>query len=194
MSLESLTHAIHIYRYWILIPLSLVEGPIVGFLAAVLAARGELNVYAAFGFFVLKDLIMDGGYYYAGRYAAVGRLTARVIRHARVAGNIERCRLEWERHAWRTMVAGKLCWGVGPAVLSTGGIVGVPIELFLGYALAVAVLQYGVLFSLGYTIGYAFQAVSTVLRTVQIVLAVLVIAVLIYARRRVTDAEERRLG
>jgi membrane protein DedA with SNARE-associated domain len=193
MAGASLTRIILTYRYWILIPLSFVEGPIVAFATAALAARGYFNLYLAFCFFVLKDVIVDGGYYYVGRFVAAGRISARFMANARVIRNIDRVRSQWEGHVWRTMAAGKLCWGLGPAVLASGGAIGMPVGAFLTYAAVVAVLQYAVLFGLGYTVGQAFQAVSALVRTAQIAVAVAIVAALIYTRQRWRVTEERRL-
>jgi membrane protein DedA with SNARE-associated domain len=194
MPVESLTRILLTYRYWIVIPLSLIEGPIVAFATAGLAARGYFNPYVAFWFFVLKDVVVDGAYYYGGRLIAAGRISSRFMTNAHVIRNIDRVRLQWEQHAWRTMAAGKLCWGLGPAVLTSGGIIRVPVSAFLIYASVVAVLQYATLFGLGYTVGQAFQAVSALVRTVQIVMAGAVVVALIYARRSLRISEERRLG
>src|SRR3989338_6591219 len=45
MSLDFTTQIILEYRYWILIPLSLIEGPIVAFVAGTLASVGYFNLY-----------------------------------------------------------------------------------------------------------------------------------------------------
>jgi membrane protein DedA with SNARE-associated domain len=188
------TRIILTYRYWILIPLSFVEGPIVAFATAALAARGYFNLWVAFWLFVLKDVIVDGGYYYVGRFVAEGRISARFMGNAYVIRSIDRVRSHWETHAWRTMIAGKLCWGLGPALLASGGIIGMPLGAFLTYAAGVAILQYGVLFWLGYTVAQAFQAVSVFIKTVQFVVAAVFVGALIYARRHWRVSEERRLG
>jgi membrane protein DedA with SNARE-associated domain len=190
----SLIPIIITYRYWILIPLSFIEGPIVAFATAALAARGYFNVYVAFLFFVVKDVIVDGGYYYAGRFVGAGRVSSRFISSAHVTRNIDRVRAQWEGHALRTMAAGKLCWGLGPALLASGGMIGMSVSTFLTYAAAVAVLQYSVFFVLGYTVGQAFQAVSAFVRTVQIGVAAIVVAALIYGRQRWRTSEERHFG
>jgi len=192
MSLDSLTSIVIAHRYWILVPLSLLEGPIVAFAAAALASRGYFDPYAAFGLFVVKDLLVDGGYYYAGRLAAGRRETSRLM--ARVSSNLDQFRVQWTRHAWRTTLAGKLCWGIGPIVLATGGVIGVPAKAFFTYVLIVALLQYGVLFALGYSVGRAFQAVSVAMRAVQFVVAASVVAAILYGRWRLRALEETQLG
>jgi membrane protein DedA with SNARE-associated domain len=184
MSAESLTSVILGYRYWILIPLSILEGPIVALATAALAARGYFNPYVVFCIFIVKDLVVDGGYYYVGRFAVAGQITSRWMAKAHVIPHAESLRPQWEHHAWRTTWIGKLSWGLGPAVLAIAGIVGVPASAFFTYASSVALVQYGVLFALGYTVGHAFTAVSAALRIVQVVVALSLVIAIIYTRRR----------
>ncbi len=60
MHVVSLWRILILYRFWILIPLALFEGPIVAFVVGTLSSRGYFNPYAAFGIFVAKDTVVDG--------------------------------------------------------------------------------------------------------------------------------------
>jgi membrane protein DedA with SNARE-associated domain len=194
MSSDAFSPLILAYRYWILIPLAILEGPSVAFVTAALAARGYFNPYVAFWIFIAKDVVIDGAYYYVGQSAATRRLTSAWLAKAHMTSNIERLRAQWDGHAWRMISVGKFCWGLGPAILATAGIVGVPASSFFVYVASVALLQYSIVFVLGYTFGHAFAAVSTALRTVQIIVAMTVIIAVIFARRRLRASEQRRLG
>src|ERR1700730_10574122 len=102
--LESLTPVLITYRYWILIPLSLLEGPTVAFVAGPFASRGYFNPYVAFAIFIAKDFIVDGMYYYVGRFARDKRFVARLLTQAHVThAAIGHVRWQWTRHAWRTL-------------------------------------------------------------------------------------------
>ena len=59
MSPEHLTQLILDYRYWILIPISVIEGPVVAFVAGTLAALGYFNIWVLVLFFFARDMIMD---------------------------------------------------------------------------------------------------------------------------------------
>ena len=67
MHLEALAPILLRYRYWIIVPLSLLEGPMVAVVTGALSARGYFNPYTACALFVAKDVIIDGVYYYLGR-------------------------------------------------------------------------------------------------------------------------------
>lgn len=72
------------YRYWIIIPLSLLEGPMVAVATGALSSRGYFNPYLACLFFVAKDVVVDSAYYYLGRVAGDHPLCGKVLERMRV--------------------------------------------------------------------------------------------------------------
>jgi membrane-associated protein len=185
MHLAALTPILLRYRYWIIVPLSLLEGPMVAVATAALSSLGYFNPYVACGLFVAKDVVVDGAYYYLGRVAGDHPFYARLLARLRVTANdVERVRGLWSSHGWRTMFVGKFAWGLSPLFMAVAGIVAVPIGRFFRYAASVALLQYVVLFLLGYYFGAATAAVSGALRIVQYAAAIGVLSGLMYLRRR----------
>ena len=82
------------------------------------------------------------------------------------------------------MFVGKLAWGLSPLFLAVAGIVAVPVGRFFRYAVSVTLLQYVVLFLLGYYFGDATATVSGALRIVQYAVAIGVLSGFVYLRRR----------
>jgi membrane protein DedA with SNARE-associated domain len=68
MSLEALTELILQYRYWILVPLSFIEGPLVAVIAGTLAAVGLFNIYFLLALFFVRDIMFDAVYYAIGYF------------------------------------------------------------------------------------------------------------------------------
>jgi membrane protein DedA with SNARE-associated domain len=185
LHLESLTPVLITYRYWILIPLSLLEGPTVAFVAGTLASLGYFNLYVAYGIFIVKDFVVDGVYYYAGRFAGDKPFVARLLTQAHVTpAEIDHVRSQWNRHGWRTMCVAKLAWGLSPAFLAIAGIVAVPAPSFFRYAIGIALVQYGVLMVLGYYFGYAIGTVSQAIRVMGYIVAGAALVTIVYVRRR----------
>ena len=58
------------YRYWILIPLSLVEGPVVAFFSGTLSSFGYFNLPLLAAIFFIRDITLDILYYILGFYAS----------------------------------------------------------------------------------------------------------------------------
>ena len=185
MAPESLASTLIAYRYWILIPLSLLEGPTVAFITGTLTARGYFNPYVVYGIFISKDAAVDAVYYFLGRFGAGTRLVRKALRTARVTDQeLQHVHALWHRHGWRTMCVGKLAWGLSPVVLMVAGIVAFPFPRYLGYAVGVALAQYAALLALGYYFGQAVGTLSTTIRVIQYLFAAVVLAAIVYLRRR----------
>jgi membrane protein DedA with SNARE-associated domain len=185
MQLAAIAPLLVRYRYWILIPLSMLEGPMVAVATGALSSRGYFNPYLACWLFVGKDVVVDGAYYYLGRVAKDHPFCASLLARMRVTtAEVERVRGLWNTSGWRTMFVGKLAWGLSPIFLAVAGVVAVPADRFFRYAAGVALLQYIVLFFIGYRFGAATATVSTALRLLQYGIAVVVLGGLAYLRGR----------
>ena len=186
MAAASVTALLITYRYWILVPLSFLEGPGIAFLVGTLASRGYFNPYLAFCLLVMKDGIVDGFFYLVGRLGRDGGLVHRLLSKARVtASEIAHIKRLWDHHAWQTMAISKLSWGLSPALLAVAGIVDVDPRTFFSRALALACVQYAILLWLGVYFGHAIGAASWALRLLGYTIAGFVIVVLVFGRRRV---------
>jgi membrane protein DedA with SNARE-associated domain len=185
MQLAAIAPILVRYRYWIIVPLSMLEGPLVAVATGALSALGYFNPYVTCWLFVAKDVVVDGAYYALGRVGRDHPFCAWLLARMRVTANeIERVRGLWNTHGWRTMFVGKLAWGLSPIFLAVAGIVAVPPGRFFRYATGVALLQYVVLFFAGYYFGAAATTVSTALRIVQYGIALVVLGGLVYLRGR----------
>jgi membrane protein DedA with SNARE-associated domain len=185
MDVSSLGVTLLRYRYWVAIPLAIVEGPMVAFAVGTLSALGYFNPLVAYGLFVAKDVALDSTYFYLGRRAGTGQIGARVLQRLRVGeSDVERLQRLWNLRGWQTMFVGKMAWGLSPLFLVIAGVVMIPVGTFIRYVVGVAALQYGLLFAAGYYFGGSMGTVSTVLRIVQFALAGALLVVLLYVRFR----------
>lgn len=182
MSPESITPLIIEYRYWILIPLSLLEGPVVAFAAGALAAGGYFNPFMLEIFFIVRDLVTDILYYALGVFAGRGKIVRRLLHKIGVtADHLEKARSLWDRHPLRTMFVGKLAYGIAPSFFVVAGMTRMPLPKFLGYNALVASFQYGVCLLLGYFLGSTFgTSLATALGNAQLVIGVLLLALVIF--------------
>ncbi len=181
MSIDALTHLIEVYRYWILIPLSFIEGPIVSFVAGALASLGYFNPLFAFAIFIFKDVIVDGTYYYLGRLGAKKEWVKRWLAKIGVSEKqIAEVRLLWNKNFGKAMFFSKLSWGLSPAFLAIAGIIEMPVRKFFEYAVLIAFLQYGILFVLGYYFGNSFGTISGLLDNIQYAILVITLFATVY--------------
>lgn len=150
------------YRYWILIPLSFVEGPIVAFFAGTLAAAGYFNIYALGAFFLVRDVVVDLLCYWVGYLGARTRWIMRLLARIGVTEeHLEEVRALWQRNPGKTMFLSKLSYGVAAGFIVVAGLVRMDLKKFITYGALIAFLHYGVLLVVGYFFGASFGATLT---------------------------------
>ena len=145
------------YRYWILLPLSFVEGPIVAFFAGTLATAGYFNIWALAGFFLARDVLVDLGCYYLGYFGGQAPWIQKVIRRFGVTDeHLGEVRMLWHTHPGKTMFLSKLSYGVAAGFIVVAGLVKMDVKKFVTYGSLIAVMHYGSLLMLGYFFGASF--------------------------------------
>ena len=203
MNIGNTTQLIIEYRYLILIPLALIEGPLVAFAAGTLASVGYFNIWLLAVFFFARDVGMDSLYYALGYYGGRTRLAHWILRKFRLSeDHLERVRLLWEHHPMPTMFIGKLSFGLGSTFVTIAGMVKMRFMTFLKYGAIVAMVQYWSLLALGYFFGNSFGgSISNILSNIQYVIVAIGIVALVYyffswrLRSRIikqTEEEEKR--
>jgi membrane protein DedA with SNARE-associated domain len=173
MSVDFITEVILQYRYWILIPLSLIEGPVVAFVAGTLASLGFFNIYFLAVLFFVRDVGLDGAYYAIGHFGAKTAFVQRMLVKTGVTpDHLEQVRVLWEKRPGMTMLIGKLSYGIASAFIVVAGTVKMPLKIFFKYGIIVAVLEYGSLLLAGYYLGESLGgSVVKVIENVQYVIA-----------------------
>jgi membrane-associated protein len=182
MSADFITEIILQYRYWILIPLTFIEGPVVAFVAGTLAAVGLFNIYFLAILFFVRDVGMDVIYYAIGHFGGHTAFAERMLKKIGVTpDHLEDVRILWEKRPGWTMFIGKLSYGIAAAFIVVAGMVKMPFHLFLKYGILVAILQYGVLLFAGYFLGESLGgSITHILSNVQYAIAAVALAISAY--------------
>lgn len=199
--MNGIEHLILEYRYWILIPLCFVEGPIVAFVAGALASLGYFNVWFLALLFFARDIGVDLGMYAVGHYGRDTRLTKWFLKKIKVTDDhLEGVRRLWEKHPGQTMFFSKLSYGLAATFIAVAGLVRMSLKKFVIFGAIVTVLQYGTLLALGYFFGGAFGTVSKILDNLGYVLLVLSLVITAYyifthfMRTRLLEKEKAEEG
>lgn len=157
MNPETISRLLLEYRYWILIPLSIIEGPVVAFVSGTLASLGYFNVYGLALFFFARDMIMDAFYYCFGLWGGRTAFAKKMLRRMEVTEeHLDDVRRLWEKRPFRTMLIGKVSYGIASAFIVVAGMVRMSLFAFFKYGALAAIAQYGTLLILGYFFGNAF--------------------------------------
>ena len=152
-------HFLSAYGYLLILPLSIIEGPIVTMLAGLLLASGHLDWRIVLSIVVLGDLIGDALHYALGRWS-----WKPLINLSRWYGLTETKAAKLERsvkqNATRLLLLGKWTHAIGGFVLIAAGMARVPLAWFLLVNLLATLPKTVVLLLLGYYAGQHLPAIS----------------------------------
>jgi len=159
------------YRYLVLFPLVVFEGPIVSVLAGFLATLGIFNFFLAFFVVVTGDITGDLAHYAIGRWGRkkfidrwgkyLGITSERVLR-------IEK---HFEKHKIKTLLIGKISHGIGGIPLVAAGIARMPIGEFFLINLAATLPKSLALLLVGYFFGQAAAKINSIFEGVAFFMA-----------------------
>ncbi len=154
------------YGYFVMLPLMIVEGPVVTIIAAMLASLGAFNVFAVLILSIVGDMagdiILYGlGYRYglgfvrrAGKYIGITEtLVARMEKY-------------FARHGGKTIFAVKSTTGLCWAAFTAAGIVKMDFKKFVKYSFLGGIVWSGFLVAMGYFYGYLWREIKQYLESI----------------------------
>lgn len=179
---DHITQLIITYRYWILIPLTFIEGPIVAFIAGTLASVGYFNVYVLGALFLVRDIAVDLGCYYLGFFGSKRPWVKKVLHKLKVNDDhLADMHKVWHKHPGKTMFFSKLSYGVAAGFIVVAGMVEMPIGKFLFYGSLVAVVHYITLLVIGYFFGAAFgSSITSIIENIPYVIGAATVLFIAY--------------
>lgn len=168
------------YKYVILYPLAIVEGPILAVIAGFLCTTGLLNPLIVYPIIVIGDVTGDSLCYALGRWG----VPKPIRKLAKLLGikkeNVDRVKTFFETHPIKTIALSKITLGIGVAGIYLAGNTRVPYPKFIRICLATSALQYLIYLTIGFLFGGAYLEISRYLNyfaslTIVITLAILVL-------------------
>lgn len=175
-----LLHAILVYKYWILFPLACVEGPIIALIGGFLISLGYLSIAPTYLLLILGNVLPDLMYYAIGRF---GKKRIMPTWFGRRIGLTEEklvsMKRMWHAHPLKSMLAAKSAYWLSTPLLVTAGLVQMPLSRFLLYSVPINFAIYAVLLGLGYYSGNSYLVLSHYIRSLQIIVAVVLLLALV---------------
>ena len=148
------------YGYFAMLPLMIVEGPVVTIISAMLASLGAFSWPIVLLFSILGDIIGDVLLYGAGYKWGMNFVRG----FGRYMGITEtlviRMEKYFEKHGGKTIFAVKSTTGLCWATFVTAGIVKMDFKKFLQYSFLGGVAWSGFLVAMGYFYGYLWREIK----------------------------------
>jgi len=151
-----------LYKYIILFPLAIVEGPIVTIIAGLLVTLGVLNVFFVYPILVVGDVIGDTSGYILGRWCAplINRYGAKI---GLTETKLNQVKNYFHDHRKKALFLSKVLHGIGFMGLIVAGILKIPYRKFFLTCFITSILQSLLLLIVGVLFGQAYVLIATYL-------------------------------
>lgn len=167
----------------LILPLSVIEGPVVAILTGFLSAQGYFHWYWALCLLICGDLIGDLIYYWIGRTGRtpLAGLALRLGVHRTVPPEVQ----DGLRHnAAKMLLIGKWTHSIGWLVLIGSGMLRLPLPRFFLLNLLATIPKSAVLFCIGYFAGNSYPLLERHLGLGTIVLCAAGVAAIVVVLRQ----------
>jgi membrane protein DedA with SNARE-associated domain len=167
------------YKYLILLPIAILEGPFAAIIVGFLASSGVFNFFSAYGILVVGDMIGDSFYYFLGRLSG-----ASVAKHGYHLGitqeKLENAKKYFADYHHQTLIISKLAYGIGLSGLVAAGILKVSYKKFIKTCMFIALIQSAFLLSMGFVFGHAYLQIGKYLNVYARVISIVVLILVVY--------------
>lgn len=188
MAIESLDNIIILlstYKYFLLLPIATVEGPIISVIAGFLCSTGILNIAITYLILIMGDMLGDTFYYSIGRWG--GRPFLRKWGHFFGLNETRLTKLDnhFKTHPGKTILIGKT-QAVGAFFLVSAGISKMSYPLFMWYNFVGTLVKSMILLLIGYFAGHAYKLIDQYIGFYGIIITTLlaIIAITYYFIRK----------
>ncbi len=185
-SLHQILALITHYKYVIIFPWAVVEGPIITVISGFLASLGQLNFFVVYAIIVVADLVGDSLYYAIGRWGGRpfirrwGRYLG--IKEERLAQGEDR----FHKSGGKILAIGKF-HALGSLILTAAGLAKMDFRKFLWWNFFPTLIKSLVLLLIGYFFGAAYETIDKYLKdagVIMIGLTIVIIAVYWILKKR----------
>lgn len=140
------------YKYFILFPVLIVEGPIATIASGILASPSfnKFNIIPLFFFVVFADVFGDTLYYLLGKYAGP-RIIRKIKEHRGVTVEYEnRIQNFFSRYGKISILLGKITHGFGWPIMVLAGSMRMQYKTFILYCITASIVKTAALLAIGY--------------------------------------------
>ena len=186
-SLQSIIALLITYKYAIIFPIAVIEGPTVSIIAGSLAQAGYMNVFYVYALIVFGDMVGDTIYYCIGRFG--GLYFIRRWNHILKIDTTKVVKLEktFNTHGVKLLIAGK-AQGLGSIILMTAGLTKYPFGPYMWYNTLATLVKSSVLLYIGYTFGRQYASANDIVFKTGIALSlVFLVGIYFYINKKFSE-------
>jgi|SRR3989344_2758234 len=163
------------YKYLILIPLSIIEGPIVTVIAGFLVTLKFFNLFLIYIIMVAGDVVGDGIAYSFGYFGK------RFLHYFKITDEkLEKAKKYFNENHRKAIFASKVVYGLGTTGLITAGILHVPYKKYFKTCVLISAVQSLILIMIGVLFGHAYVVIEKYLNYYAAIGSVIVLIILLF--------------
>ena len=159
------------YKYLILFPIAILEGPFTAIIVGFLASDNIFNIFLAYVILVFGDIIGDSFYYSLGRLGG-SSLNKHGHRIGVTTEKLEKAKQYFANYHHRALIMSKLVYGVGLSGLIAAGALKISFKKYFETCFLIAVCQSAVLLAIGFFFGSAYLKIGKYLNTYATIISV----------------------
>jgi membrane protein DedA with SNARE-associated domain len=169
------------YRYWIIFPIAIFEGPIIIIISGFLVSLGYLNGAIAYLVVITADIIGDSLYYSLGRFWGKSKFIKKIGKYIGYDESSEKFIEEhFKKHKVKTFLIGKVSHGLGGTIQVASGIAKVTYNEFFWLSLLGTAPKALGLLVLGYYLGSYYERINGYLHNIALISFSIFIIILIF--------------
>lgn len=147
------------YKYAVIFPVAIIEGPILTLVCGFLVSLGILSLAPTVLVVFAGDIISDSVYFNLGKH---GRRFLERIKFLRISeSKLQKLEEHFEKHPGKTLIVSKATYGVGSLFLAAAGASKMSYQKFLEYITPLNLARSSALLAIGYFLGKAVRNSST---------------------------------
>lgn len=158
--MEEVVTLLERFRYVLLFPLAVVEGPIITVITGFLCCSGFLNVFVAYPVIVMGDVTGDSFYYALGHWSRKGFVKRLGEFFGLSQHRLTRMDGYFGNHFFRSVAISKIILGVGFTGLFIMGKLHLPYKKFVGFCFLVSLIQCGFYLIIGWFFGSFYAQIN----------------------------------
>jgi membrane protein DedA with SNARE-associated domain len=186
ISPEELLVILEQYRYWIIFPIAIFEGPIIIVISGFLVSLGYLNGIVVYCVVLVADIIGDSIYYSIGKYWGKSTWIKKVGKFVGYNEESEKFLEEhFKKHKVKTFLIGKVTHGLGGSIQIASGIAKVRYLEFFWLSILGTAPKALALLLLGFFVGSYYETINNYLQNIALftISSVLIILFFIFSKK-----------
>ncbi|MDB5254167.1 MAG: hypothetical protein JWL80_233 [Parcubacteria group bacterium] len=174
------------YKYLLLFPVAVIEGPLITFASGFLVSKGILSPIIALLVLIAADLVSDLFCYAIGRFGKDWKITAWIFKKFGFDAHKEKVKRSFKEHGGKVILTGKITHALSIPFMLGAGYFEMNIFKFILYNTIGTAIKSSVFMYIGYLAGAAYAKYASqigLVSTLLLISAILVVVVVAMVKK-----------